>query len=136
MGVTAFTCLVQALLALKFGEKNITATDRFALAIALLAIAWWTATSEPLMAVVLSSLINCFAFYPTFRKSWMKPGQENLMGYNISTIKIALSIAALTNFTLTTTLFAVSSLILNCVFVGMCLARRRVLNFVTAAVTT
>jgi len=128
MGLTAFTCLIQALLAMKFGEKNIAATDRFALGAALLAIGWWAATSDPLMAVILASLINGFAFYPTFRKSWMKPGQENLTGYNISSIKIALSIAALTNFTLTTTLFAASALVLNCVFVGMCMLRRRALQ--------
>jgi hypothetical protein len=133
MGLTAFTCLIQALLALKFGEKNITATDRLALGTALLAVGWWTATSDPLMAVVLASLINGFAFYPTFRKSWMKPGQENLTGYNISSVKIALSIAALTNFTLTTTFFAASALVLNCMFVGMCMARRRVLNRVATA---
>lgn len=127
MGLTAFTCLIQALLALKFGEKNITATDRVALGTALLAIGWWAVTSDPLMAVILASLINGFAFYPTFRKSWTKPEQENLTGYNISTVKIALSIAALANFTMTTTLFAGSALVLNCVFVGMCLARRSVL---------
>lgn len=128
MGLTAFTCLIQALLALKFGEKNITVTDRLALGAALLAIGWWAATSDPLMAVVLASLINGFAFYPTFRKSWMKPGQENLTGYNISTLKIALSVAALTNFTATTTLFAASALILNCIFVGMCVLRRNILR--------
>jgi hypothetical protein len=128
MGVTALTCLMQAGLALRFGEKHITATDRVALGVALLAIAWWAAAHDPLMSVVLASLINAVAFYPTFRKSWMKPEEENLTGYNISTVKIALSIAALTNFTPTTTLYAGSALVLNCLFVGMCAVRRRALG--------
>ncbi len=75
-GITALACLLQAGLALKYGEKNITRSDQAALLVSLLAVASWVVTKDPLISVILASIINAVAFYPTFRKSWQKPWQE------------------------------------------------------------
>ncbi len=127
MGFSAFACLSQAVLALKYGEKNITRSDKAALAAALLAIVLWVATDNPLWSVILVSIIDAIAFYPTFRKSWHKPWEENLTAYNIANLKFILSLVAITNFTFITTCYAITVIILNGIFVLMCLWRRQTL---------
>lgn len=125
MGFSAFACLSQAILAIKYGEKNITRGDKIALAAALLAIMPWVLTDNPLWSVILVSLIDAIAFYPTFRKSWSKPWEENLTAYNLANLKFILSLIAITNFTVVTTLYALTVIVLNGLFVVMCLIRRQ-----------
>ena len=128
IGLTAAACLFQALLALKYGEKNITPTDKIALLTALAAIAAWVITKDPLLSVVLASIIDVVAFYPTFRKSWSKPWEENLSAYNIANVKLGLSVVAIGNFTLVTALFPVFCLVVNALFVVVCLWRRQAIS--------
>lgn len=125
IGLTAAACLFQSGLALKYGEKNITPTDKIALVTALVAIAAWIVTQDPLLSVILASLIDVVAFYPTFRKSWEKPWEENLSAYNIANVKLALSIVAISHFSLVTTLFPAFCLAVNLAFVLWCLWRRQ-----------
>ncbi|MEZ0224665.1 MAG: hypothetical protein ACAH83_08940 [Alphaproteobacteria bacterium] len=132
-GLTAATCLFQSGLALKYGEKSITPTDKIALLTAGIAIVAWVVTKDPLLSVVLSSLINIVAFYPTCRKSWLKPWEENLAAYNIANIKIVLSIMAITHFTLVTAIYPVACIIVNMLFVALCMWRRQALDASVAA---
>lgn len=128
IGLTAAACLFQAGLALKYGEKNITLTDKAALVTAFMAIAAWVITRDPLLSVILASIIDVVAFYPTFRKSWIKPWEENLAAYNIANVKLVLSLVAITNVTLTTTLYPVVGFAVNALFVVVCLWRRQSLS--------
>ena len=128
IGVTAAACLFQAGLALKYGEKNITLTDKAALVTSLAAILAWVVTKDPLLSVILASIIDVIAFYPTFRKSWTKPWEENLAAYNIANVKLLLSLIAITHITLTTTLYPVVGFAVNALFVVGCLWRRQSLT--------
>ncbi|TAL39975.1 MAG: hypothetical protein EPN97_01455 [Alphaproteobacteria bacterium] len=132
-GLTAATCLLQSGLALKYGEKSITLTDKIALLTAGVAIIAWVVTKDSLLSVILSSLINLAAFYPTCRKSWLKPWEENLTAYNIANIKILLSIMAITHVTLVTTIYPVACIVVNMLFVALCMWRRQALNSSVAA---
>jgi hypothetical protein len=132
IGVTAAACLSQAALALKYGEKDITPRDHIALGISLLAILSWVVTQDPLLSVILACVVDLVAYYPTFRKSWRKPWDENLTAYNIANVKLALSLVALTNVTLVTTLYPAVGLGANLVFVAVCLLRRKTLAPVNA----
>lgn len=126
MGMTTMACATNAILALKFGEKNITRSDTVALAVSLAAIVPWVLTHDPLWSVILISLIDVVAFYPTLRKSWHKPWEENLSSYNIANLKMGLSVLAITNLSLTTALYPCVVFVVNAAFVIMCLARRRI----------
>lgn len=128
MGLTAAVCLFQSALALKYGEKNITLTDKIALLAAFLAIAAWVITKDPLMSVILASSINVVAFYPTCRKSWISPWQENLAAYNIANLKMVLSLAAIAHFTLVTMIYPIACIAVNALFVALCLWRRQALS--------
>jgi hypothetical protein len=128
IGLTAAACLFQSGLALKYGEKNITVTDKIALGTSFIAIAAWVITKDPLLSVVLASLIDVVAFYPTFRKSWLKPWEENLTAYNIANVKLALSIIAISHFSMTTVFYPAFCFAVNALFVAGCLWRRQALK--------
>jgi chromate transport protein ChrA len=132
IGVTAAACLAQAALALKYGEKDITRNDHISLCISLLAIVSWAVTKNPLLAVILACVVDLVAYYPTFRKSWLKPWEENLTAYNIANVKLALSLTALTNVTWVTALYPAVGLAANLAFVAACLLRRRSLGIIAA----
>ncbi len=132
LGITAAACLFQATLALKWGEKNITRGDKLSLVAAFVAVVPWVLTDDPLLSVVLASIISCVAFYPTIRKSWTKPSEENLAAYMIANVKLGLSLVALTNFTVTTLVYPVSSIVINTAFVVLCVYRRGALAPSTA----
>lgn len=124
VGVTAVSCLAQAALALKYGEKHITQSDKMALGLALAAVLAWVAADDPLLAVMLGCTVDIVAFYPTFRKSWVNPHTEILASYYIATFKMFLVIAALDVVSPVTALYPLNSICLNTIFVAACLWRR------------
>lgn len=125
MGMTTIACALTALLCLKYGEKTFTRGDKISLVASLTAIVPWILMDHPIGSVILISLIDLVAFYPTIRKSWMKPDEENLAAYNLATIKIFFSLCALTNVTFTTALYPAAIVFINTAFVIMCLVRRK-----------
>ena len=125
MGWTAASCVLTALLALKYGEKNITRSDWIAFIASLSAILPWLLTKDPLGSVILISIIDVVAFYPTMRKSWTKPHEEHLGAYHIANLKLFLSLFAMSNFTLVTTLYPMAIIAANLSFLGLCYWRRR-----------
>lgn len=124
-GFTAIACFSFFILALKRGEKEIVLLDWLSLIGALLALALWTLTSDPLLSVVLITIIDGLGFIPTFRKSFYKPNEETALTYSLSAIKFAIAIAALDNVTVVTTLYPASLVIMNGLFVAMVLMRRK-----------
>ena len=109
------------------GEKNITKSDWAAFIVALSAIPVWQMTGNPLWAVVIVSMINVTACYPTFRKSWMNPWGEPALVYFIGVVPFSLSIFALERVTLTTALYPAVIVAVNIIMVLLLLQRRRVL---------
>lgn len=127
-GITSAACIWIALLSIKYGEKRKTISDKIALMTSLSAIIPWVIMKDPLWSVILISLIDAIATYPSIRKSWHKPHEEHLLSWNLGAFKNALSIFALTNLTLTTVLYVATTVAVNCTLVGVCLWRRRVLK--------
>ena len=110
------------------GEKNITRSDWAAFIIAMSAIFVWQMTGNSLLAVVIVALIEVVAFYPTFRKSWMKPWEECAKAYFIEMGQLSLSILALEKMIFATALYPVVVAVMNGSLVLMLLWRRRVLT--------
>jgi len=130
-GITAVVCLAMAALALKVGRQNIAPVDWLFLAGALVALALWAITKNPLGSVVLVTLIDAMAYIPTFRKSFHKPQEETLITYSLAALKFAIAVAALDKFSLVTVLYPLSLVITNTIFVSMVLVRRKSLVIVT-----
>ena len=125
MGVTALACVIIAILALKYGEQDIKKSDKLALIASFSAILPWMMTNDPFWSVILISLIDTIAMFPTLRKSWYKPYDENLFSYVIANTKYLLSLAALTNLTVTTTLYPITTALVNTSLIFLCVWRRR-----------
>lgn len=130
-GVFAVLNFVIVILALKYGEKNITRSDWIMLLVALLAIPLWVLTNNPLWSVILISVIDVVAFVPTFRKSWSKPHEETLETFVWVSLSFLLSFWALETLNLTTILYPATLLGINIVFIALSLMRRRQLRAVS-----
>jgi chromate transport protein ChrA len=125
LGLSSLANFVIAALAYFYGEKNITKSDWVSFIIALSAIPVWMATSNPFYAVIIISIIDAVAFYPTFRKSWKKPQEESALSFTAMTVPFALSIFALEKITLTTALYPATIVTLNTLLIAMLLWRRK-----------
>jgi hypothetical protein len=127
---SALGCLSIAALSLWQGEKNITRSDWWALVFAFLAIPLWYVTEEPLWSVILVTCIDISGYYPTFRKSYLKPYEEHATAFSIGAVGCFISICAMESFTLTTVLYPIMICSMNALLVTMLLLRRRILRTV------
>jgi hypothetical protein len=123
-GVTAFISFFIFLAALWRGEKNIVLVDWVSLIGAGAALLLWFLTNNPLLSVVLITVIDALGFLPTFRKSYHKPYEETASTYLLSGIKFIIAIIALENLTVITWLYPASLVLMDALFVGMLLVRR------------
>ncbi len=124
-GVNAALCVAVTILAVFRGEKEITKSDWYSLVGALAGISGWILTKNPLTAVVLISVTDFFAIFPTVRKAYYKPYEENAFAFGIDLIKFSLELFALGAFNLTTALFPITILVNDTALVSMILIRRR-----------
>ncbi|MFY9463166.1 MAG: hypothetical protein WAP52_03200 [Candidatus Sungiibacteriota bacterium] len=127
-GISALFCTIIAIVAFFRGEKDITALDWFYFASALIGLLLWELTANPLFAILLITLIDIFAFVPTFRKAYNKPQEETLSLYTLSALKFAVGLAALQAYNLTTWLYPASLVITNGLFAVMLTVRRHTLT--------
>jgi hypothetical protein len=124
MGLTAVASLFVFLYAFKYGEKNITLSDKLSLSGAIFAILLWYFTNNALIAIILLIIIDALGFYPTFRKSYHKPFEESILLYIISATIFAISLLALENYSPVTYLYPLFLIIINTSFTWMVLLRR------------
>lgn len=102
VAVLVMVCVVCAfitLLSLKYGEKNITRSDRIAFIGALLAIPVWLATHNAFYAVLIVIFIDCLTWYPTVRKTWVRPHSEPPGSYFWAGLRYFFALLAVPEFT-------------------------------------
>ena len=124
-GFTAVVSFVIFFLALHKGEKDITSSDKWSFFGAGIALALWYLTSSPLGSVILITIIDALGFYPTFRKSYHKPHEETMLTFSLSGLKFVIAIIALQNYSVVTYLYPASLVLMNFIFVGLLLVRKR-----------
>jgi hypothetical protein len=127
-GFTALVTLVVTLVALRVARQNIVRLDWVFFIGSLASLGVWAVTKSPTGSVVLITLIDALAFVPTFRKSFHKPDEETAITYALSALKFGVSLAALGSLTLTTTLYPLSLVVTNALFVLMVTWRRKSLH--------
>jgi hypothetical protein len=127
-GLSAAFCLGIGVVALFRGEKHITRGDWIALVITLLAIPLWVVTSDPLWSVLLVTGIDAVAYYPTFRKSYVKPDEELAFKYVLTVIRYLFSLLALEHYTVVTSVYQLVSIVMEMAIVVMLLWRRAALK--------
>jgi hypothetical protein len=124
-GLTAAVCFIISIIGFTKGRKNIILVDWLSLLGAAIALYFWYLTKNPLIAMILITIIDALGFFPTFRKSYFRPHEETLSTYFLSGLKFLLSLFALNNFTVITSLYPLSLVVMNWLFIGMLVIRRR-----------
>jgi hypothetical protein len=127
-GLSAAFCLGIGIVALFRGEKHVTRGDWIAFITTFLAIPLWVATSDPLWSVLLVTGIDAVAYYPTFRKSYVKPDEELAFKYALTVIRYLFSLLALEHYTVVTSIYQLVSIVMEIGIVIMLLWRRAVLG--------
>jgi len=123
--VTAATSFIIFGLALQRGEKEVTRSDKLFLGASLFAVVPWLLTDDPLISIILVTVIDFLGFLPTIRKSIHKPYEETLATYFLSGLKFVLAIIALENYTVVTWLYPASLVLANWAFIGLLIVRRK-----------
>lgn len=124
-GFTAVICFIIFVFGLTKGKNNIVFIDWLSLIGAGIALLLWFITKGPLLSVIIITIIDALAFFPTFRKSFNKPREETAVTYFLSGLKFLLSIIALDNISVITALYPLSLVLMNWAFVAMLYVRRK-----------
>lgn len=118
------TMLIAGLAYTRKVDITITRTDWVFFISALSAIPFWYITSDPLWAVFILTSVDLIGFAPTFRKAYEKPFEEQLLLFNIMTLRNIIAIIALENYSITTILFPASISCACVAFTGLVWFRR------------
>ena len=125
LGITEILLIFTFFLSLKYGTRNITASDTILLLASLLAIFIWWYLNNPLLAIMMVSLIDILGGYiPTYRKTWEEPWSETLLSWELFLLGDILSILALTEYNLLTLTYLVTIGVCNIIFIALCIFRR------------
>lgn len=128
VGLSCLGSFVITVLAAFKGERRGTRSDYIAFTAAILTIPVWLSASNPLWAVVLVTAIDTLGFYPTYRKSWHRPFEEDLGIYALMMIAFGSSLVIIVEKNMVTALYPAMVAILNGCFVVLCLLRRKTLS--------
>jgi hypothetical protein len=126
-------CAFITLLSLKYGEKDITRSDRIAFIGALLAIPVWQATHNPFYAILIVIFIDCLTWYPTVRKTWVRPNSEPPGSYFWAGLRYFFAMLAVPEFTAEKLFYPFFLMICEWVFMVYVFQRRKWLKRVVPA---
>ena len=131
-GVGSWVTLTVAIIAfaifalgMRNGEKNITKIDTIFFIFSLVALFLWLIAKQPVLSVILVSLVDMLGFVPTVRKSWNKPFSETLFTYELSAFRHGLSLLALQQYSIVTWLYPAAWVFANVLFSVMLILRRK-----------
>lgn len=113
------------LFSLKYGTKNITRNDTIVLIIAFLAILVWWQLDNPVLAVIMVSVIDAVGFIPSIRKSWVEPWSETISSWALFSIGNLFAIIALADYNLLTLTYLITITVGNIAILMICVWRRR-----------
>lgn len=107
--VHAVGCTITFLCSLKKGEGSLkdlyafffgrkhdwqTALDASCLLGAMLGLVLWWMFNSPAIALTMCIVADCFGLIPTIKKSWLKPKEEDLLAWTLSTIAAVINLFA------------------------------------------
>ena len=124
VGLATLLNTVVLILSFKYGTTDIKTIDTFFLCGALLAIIPWLILKDPLWSVVLAVLIDICGYFPTMRKTWLRPKSEKALPWALGGIKSITNIATLGTFNMTTVLFPAEIIFMNALLTGIILFRK------------
>lgn len=129
IGISGGITLLIALLAyIKKSDISITRLDWLFFTLALWALPLWYATSDPLWAVVILTVVDVLGFGPTVRKAYHFPRSESLVFFGLFAARNLIVILALEHHSPTTVLFPAVIATACLLLMALMVRRRRVLK--------
>ena len=126
IGVSGIISIYVAILAYsKKTDNMISKIDWLFFILAINTIILWYFTSDPLLAVVVLTIIELLGFAPTFRKAYVRPFEEQLTFFVLMVVRNTVAIVALEHYSLTTVLFPAMSAVACLLFIIMVVYRRK-----------
>ena len=125
-GVAGVANLFIFLLALKYGERNITKLDWLCLMLALVAFAVWIVNSDIVLSVVLACSVFVLGFIPTLRKSIKRAQEETALTFGLNSLKFMIALFALSSFSIVTALYPFVLCVINGLFAVFLFSRQAV----------
>lgn len=121
------TLVLGTVLVLSLRQNSIRATtlDYICLFAAFVAFTIWITIDQPLLSMIILSVVDMVGFIPTMRKSWDDPFSETMSLYAITTLRHTLAAVALSEYNTVTLLFPLSWIAANAGFTLLLLIRRR-----------
>jgi hypothetical protein len=116
---------IVTLLAVLYGQRKYGTIDAICFVMAILAMAGWWWTKNPLTAIVLGVLAEIFAVSPTIAKTYKAPDSETPFTYWATSFATVLSVMASTKFDTANLLFPVYSIVVNALIAWMATNGRR-----------
>lgn len=123
-GYAAIVCSSIFLLSLKFGERNIARSDWIFLFAALIAYVIWLATKQAWLSVILLAAVDILSFFPTYRKSYHKPGEETANMYWLTAIEYGFSLLAIQSMSFVTAFYPLVVIVTYSAFAIVLYVRR------------
>lgn len=113
LGLTTLMCFLIVVLSFKKGTKDIEVVDWVAAAGSVVALVFWLLTKTPKLSVIIITLSDLLATYPTLRKTFKNPHQETGSFYFLNAVKYVLGMLAIEKYSLVTTLYPAYLAIIN-----------------------
>jgi hypothetical protein len=127
-GVEAIFSLGIAVYAIFRGEQSKDRWDWLMFIAALVIMAFYVLTQDAVASAVLAALIDSLGFVPTFRKSHLKPWDEPIWTYALSSLGYLLSLLALAHYGFVTVFYPLVLVVTNGVFVFFLITRRHAIS--------
>lgn len=89
------------------------------------ALVIWIFAHQAKLAIVLVTAADMLGFVPTIRKSWIRPYEETLFLYALTTFRFALAVYALANYNFVTVLYPLIWMVANGLFSLFLIIRRK-----------
>jgi hypothetical protein len=110
---------------IKKSTVKIVAIDTVFLILAFIALGLWIFAKQPVLSALLTTLIDVLGFAPTIRKSWHNPHSETLSFYYLNSLRFALGIFALQQYSIVTAVYPITWFFANGLFALLLLFRRK-----------
>ena len=117
--------IVVFLFSIKYGTKNITKNDTAILIAALSVIIVWWRLDQPLISVIMVSVIDVIGYVPSFRKSYQEPWSETLISWILFSASNTFAILALEEYNLLTVTYLAAITSANIALFLLCFFRRK-----------
>lgn len=116
------------ILSIKRGTKNITFFDIACLIGALISICIWVFLKNPILSIILISLIDFIGFLPTLRKIYIEPYSETVSTYFLSVISVSFSLLVISDYNFSTVFYLATLIGTNSFCVIEIIYRKHILD--------